>query len=335
MITAFKTQPKGDFVTKQRAWIGFWILALIWGSSFLFIRIGVEQLSTFQVVFIRTGIAAIGLNVVAYARGKRLPTDWKGIRDLLVLGIINTVFPFLLITWGEKSIESSLAAILQGTAALFTMVVAHFVFADERMTLRKIAGLIIGFTGVIILASRSTADEAIATDPTLHLLGQMAIVAASFCYALGGTYSRKAIQNRLEPIIAAAGAMTVTAIISGILSYAAPLLGGPAPTPFGDLTPRVLGAMLALGFVNTFVAYIIFYSLIPVIGAARTSMVTYVIPAVGLVLGAIFLNEPVDFSLILGAILIVGSIAIVNLNLANLLRRPAAPIQQQVVNDGG
>ena len=85
-------------MTRQRAWIGFWALALIWGSSFLFIRIGVEQLSTFQLVFIRTGIAAAGLNVVVYARGKRLPTDRAGIRDIAVLGVINTVIPFALIT---------------------------------------------------------------------------------------------------------------------------------------------------------------------------------------------------------------------------------------------
>ncbi len=320
-------------MTKKQAWIGFWILALIWGSSFLFIRIGVEQLTTFQVVFIRTGIAAIGLNIAAYMRGKRLPTDWKGIRDLLILGVVNTVFPFVLITWGEKSIESSLAAILQGTAALFTMVVAHFVFADERMTLRKIVGLIIGFLGVVILASRSAEGEVVASDATLHLLGQLAIVAASFCYALGGTYSRKAIQNRIEPIIAAAGAMTVTAIISGILTYAAPLLGGPTPTPLGALTPRVAGAMLVLGLVNTFVAYIIFYALIPALGAARTSMVTYVIPAVGLLLGAIFLGEAVDIRLLIGAALIMGSIGIVNLKLGNIFRRPVAP-QPQVVNDG-
>ena len=319
-------------MTKQRAWIGFWILSFIWGSSFLFIRIGVEQLTTFQVVFIRTGIAAIGLNIVAYARGKRLPSDWKGIRDLLVLGIVNTVFPFVLITWGEKSIESGLAAVLQGTAALFTMVVAHFVFLDERMTIRKIVGLVVGFLGVVILASRSTAGEVIPTDPTLHLLGQLAIVLASFCYALGGTFSRKAIQNRLEPIVAAAGAMTVTAIIVGILMVAAPYLGGPALTPLNTLTPRVIGAMLALGLVNTFGAYLIFYSLVATLGAARTSMVTYVIPAVGLTLGALFLGEQVDIRLLIGAVLIVGSIGIVNLKFGNLFRRTAS--QPQVVKDG-
>ena len=118
----------------------------------------------------------------------------------------------------------------------------------------------IGFLGVVILASRSTEGEVVPADATLHLLGQLAIVAASFCYALGGTYSRKAIQNRIEPIIAAAGAMTVTAIISGILTYIAPLLGGPAPTPLGCTDSACARVRCwRLGLVNTFVAYIIFY----------------------------------------------------------------------------
>ena len=297
-------------MTKQRAWIGFWALALIWGSSFLFIRIGVEQLSTFQLVFIRTGIAAVGLNIVVYARGKRLPTDRAGMRDVAILGVINTVIPFALITWGEKSIESGLAAVLQATAALFTMIVAHFAFADERITRRKVAGLVVGFAGVVVLASRSSAGGAIVVEPRLQVLGQMAIVVASFCYALGGVYSRRAIQRRLEPIVAAAGAMTVTAAITGVLAYAAPLAGGDPPAALAGLTPHVLGAILTLGVLNTFVAYLIFYATIETLGAARASMVTYVIPAVGLTLGAAFLDEPVDLRLLTGAAMIVGSIGI-------------------------
>jgi drug/metabolite transporter (DMT)-like permease len=305
-----ENDPTWIVVTTQRAWIGFWLLALIWGSSFLFIRIGVEQLSTFQLVFIRTGIAAVGLNIVVYLRGKRLPTDRAGRRDILILGVVNTVIPFALITWGEKSIESGLAAVLQATAALFTMVIAHFAFADERVTRRTLAGLACGFAGVVVLATRRTAGDAIGSDAGLQLLGQLAIVAASFCYALGGVYSRKAIQRRLEPIVAAAGAMTVTAAISGVVAYAAPWLGGAAPAALGDMTPRVLGAILTLGVLNTFVAYLIFYATIETLGAARASMVTYVIPAVGLTLGAVFLDEPVDMRLLTGAAMIVGSIGI-------------------------
>ncbi len=308
-------------MTQRRAWLGFWILAFVWGSSFLFIRIGVEQLSTFQVVFVRTGIAALGLNLIVLLRGKRLPTDRAGIRDLLFVGIVNTVLPFALITWGEKTVESGLAAVLQGTAALFTMVVAHYVFHDERITPRKVSGLVVGFLGLLVLASRSAAGDIAGADPASHLLGQLAIVLACFCYALGANYSRKAIQSRLEPIVLSAGAMAVTAIISGIICYALPLVGGPAPAPWTSLTPRVAGAMLALGLVNTFVAYLIFYSIVGTLGAGRASMVTYVIPAVGLALGALFLGEQVDLRLLIGASMIVGSIGIVNLDLGGLLRR--------------
>lgn len=313
-------------MTQRRAWLGFWILTLVWGSSFLFIRIGVEQLSTFQVVFARTGIAAIGLNLIVLLRGRRLPTDRAGLRDILVVAIVNTVIPFGLITWGEQTVESGLAAVLQGTAALFTMVVAHFAFHDEKITTQKVAGLAVGFGGLLVLASRSAAGEVGGGDAVKHLLGQLAIVLACFCYALGATYSRKAIQNRMEPIVLSAGAMAATAIISGALCYTLPLLGGPAPAPWASLTPRVAGAILALGLINTFVAYLIFYSIVLILGAGRVSMVTYVIPAIGLALGTIFLDERVDLRLLLGATLIVGSVGIVNLKLGRWRRgQTAAP----------
>jgi drug/metabolite transporter (DMT)-like permease len=318
-------------MTTKQAWGGFWLLALIWGSSFLFIRIGVEQLPAFQLVFIRTGIAAVGLIMVVYLRGKRLPTDWRSIGDLLVLGVVNTVLPFALITWGEMHIESGLASVLQGTAALFTLVVAHFTFTDERISLRKLVGLLVGFLGVVVLASRSTAGEIVQSDATMHLLGQLAIIVASFCYALGGTYGRKAMQHRLDPVVVAAGAMTVAALISGIIAWVSPLLGGPPPISLSQLTPSVLGAVLALGLVNTFGAYLIYYPLVSVLGAARTSMVTYVIPIVGLVLGAIFLGELVDLRLVIGTLLIVGGIGIVNLNIASFFKRSKITSTTEVV----
>jgi drug/metabolite transporter (DMT)-like permease len=313
-------------VTKQRAWVGFWILSLVWGASFLFIRIGVEQLSTFQLVFYRTGIAALGLGLVAAWRGKKIPRDWASLRDLLILGVVNTVLPFALITWGEKTIESGLASVLQATAALFAAPVAHFAFPDERLSTKKVLGLALGFLGVIVLASRSGSEEVASVSGHLHLLGQLAVVVASFCYAIGGMHSRRAIQNRLDPIIAAFGAMTVTAVITGIIAYLLPLFGGAAPAPLGSLTPRVVWSILTLGTLNTFVAYLIFYSIIQTLGVSRVSMCTYVIPVVGLILGALVLDEIVDARLLLGSVMIVGSVGMVNLDLKGMLRRqPASP----------
>lgn len=299
-------------MTMRRAWAGFWALAFIWGSSFLFIRIGVTELSTFQLVFIRTAIAALGLNLVAFAQGRRWPRDAAGLGDIAFLGVVNTVIPFTLITWGERSVESGLAAVLQGTAALFTLVLAHFAFHDERITPQKVAGLLIGFAGVVVLGTRTPAGGDSAGTGH-HLLGQLAIVVAAFCYAVGGVYSRKAIQQRLPPIVVAAGTMTVTAVITGILAYVAPLAGGAAPAAWLSLTPRVAIAAVTLGVLNTFLAYLIFYSIIATLGASRASMVTYAIPAVGLALGTVFLAEPFDLQLLAGATMIVGSIGVVNL----------------------
>lgn len=295
-----------------RTWGGFWLLAVIWGSSFLFIRISVEEMDQFQIVFIRTLIAAMGLNLVLLFRGKHLPTDWKSLRPLILLGIGNTVIPFTLITWGEKTVESGLASVLQSTASLFTLVIAHFALQDERMNWQKVLGIILGFIGVMVLASRSWAGGQVVTG---DLLGQLAIVVASLCYAVGGVYSKTVIRNRIEPLVVSAGAMTTAAVLSGLLMVLSPYFGGSEPTPLYSLSTRTLGAVLLLGFLNTFIAYLIFYNLVQTLGAARTSMVTYVIPVVGLFLGAVFLNEAIDIRLILGAVLIFIGIGIVNLRL--------------------
>lgn len=301
----------------MRKWAAFWFLGLIWGSSFLFIRIGVEQLSPFQLVFIRTGIAAVGLNLVLLAQGKHLPFDRKSLTPLIIIAIGNTTIPFALITWGEKSITSGLAAMLQSAASLFTLVIAHFVFIDERMTPQKVVGLLVGFIGVMILSGQSVVNGQI---DMAQFTGAMAVVLASLFYAIFSVYSRRVIQNRFEPLVVSSGAMTFAAISSGILMVIAPLLGGQPAAPLDTVSSDVLISIVLLGLVNTFVAYLIYYWIIRELGAARTSMVTYITPAVGLALGAIVLSEPIDWRLIVGALLIFCGIAIVNLKIFNRIR---------------
>ena len=300
----------------MRKWAAFWALGFIWGSSFLLIRVGVEQLSPFQLVFIRTGIAALGLNIVLLLQGKHLPFNGRALVPLVIIGIGNTTISFALITWGEKSITSGLAALMQSTASLFTLVIAHFVFADERITPQKIAGLVVGFIGVTVLASRSMTNGSIDVP---MLTGALAVVFASLFYATFSTYSRKVIQNRFEPIMVSTGAMTFAALSSGICMVLAPYLGGQAATPLNTVSTNVLGAVVMLGLLNTFIAYIIFYWIVRELGAARSSMVTYVVPGVGLVLGAIILHEVIDWRIILGALLIFAGIAIVNLRMFSRL----------------
>ncbi len=298
---------------KQGAWAAFWLVGLIWGSSFMLIRVGVKEFQPAEVVLIRTFIAAVGLGLVILLRRIPLPTGWRMWRGLVIIGLGNVVAPFLLISWSELSITSGLAAVLQATAALFTLVVAHFMFADERMTPQKIVGLLVGFVGVVVLFGGEIGGEN-------SLAGMLGMVAASFCYATFTSYSRRVIQGNVAPIVVAWATMVVAVIATAPLVFLAE--GG--LTPLNTVTADTLWAMLVLGLLNTFVAYLFYYFVVRELGASRASMVTYIVPVVGLVLGAAFLQEPVGEALLLGGCLIFTGIGLVNIRRRKnvLLSRP-------------
>ncbi len=296
---------------KTRIWIMFWLVALIWGSSFMLIRIGVEAIHPVHLVLIRVGIAAVGLGLVVVVTRQPIPRDWRILLAMVAVGIGNNAIPFTLISWGEQSVESGLTSVLQSTAALFALVVAHFAFKDERITPRKLIGLGLGFAGIVVLASRNWQDGQVITG---SLMGQMAIVVASLSYACFTALSRKVLASgTVVPVVLAA----ITMMAATFFEAAIVLVGGisgamPLQTP-ADLTVEILTAVLVLGFVNTFIAYLMFYEIVKGLGAARAAMVTYVVPAVGLLLGVIFLGEILDARIILGAGLIFAGIGIVNL----------------------
>ncbi len=293
------------------AWAAFWILGFIWGSSFLLIRIGVEDVPATQLVFVRCLIAAIGLNIVRHLRGIPLPTDWRTVRALILIGLGNAAVPYTLISLGEQNIDSGMAAVLQATASLFTLVIAHFAFSDERITSRKIAGLVIGFSGVIVLSSKSLDAGQIDTP---MLLGQLAIVGASIFYATFIVYSRKVIRRQVEPIVIAAGTFIPAAGWAALFMVLEPLLGGRAAVAPASVPSDVLLAVFSLGFVNTFIAYLFFYYIIRELGAFRASMVTYIVPPVGLILGGLVLDEVITTTMLIGAGMIFTGIAIVNVS---------------------
>lgn len=300
-----------------RAWTGFWLLGLIWGSSYLFIRISITGsglfpgdnaggFNIFEIVFIRTLIGALGLGAMVFRGRHSLPRDAETIRALVLIGLGNVVLPFLLITWGEQYISSSMAAVLQASTALFGLVIAHFLFADDRITLRKIVGLMTGFGGVVLLFQGNLGGEQ-------SLAGMAALVAASFCYAAFTSWGRKLIQRDIAPVVVATATMVVGAVVTGPMALFHGL------TPLQDFSPDALVAVLTLGLLNTFVGYSIYYFLVRELGVARTTMVTYVFPAVAVGLGALLLKEEISLVLVTGGALIIAGIAIVNLR----SRRPA------------
>lgn len=301
-----------------RIWILFWTLGIIWGSSFMLIRIGVEAIHPVQLVVIRTGIAAAGLCLVVIFKRKAIPRNWRTLGSIALIGVGNVAVPFTLISFGEQTVESGLASVLQATAALFGLVVAHFAFVDERITRQRVTGLLLGFAGVIVLSARNWQEG---VNLSGGFAGQMMIVAASLSYATFTTLSRKIIQGQVEPVVLSALAMLSGALTeSALLFFGVSFLDFPATVP-ATLDHGVLGAVLLLGFLNTFIAYLIFYEIVRVLGAGRATMVTYVVPAVGLLLGVLLLGERLDLFIIVGAGLIFTGIAIVNLRAFAWLNR--------------
>lgn len=183
-------------------WAGFLTLGLIWGSSFLLIKVGVAELTPLQLVGLRIGTAAVAMLLTLYLTGHRFPRDRASVGGLVVAGLFNTAVPFFLITWGEQSIASGLATVLNATVPLFSLVIAHFALQDERITGMKVLGLVSGFVGIIVLASRSLGQE----EVTGSLAGQGAVLLAALCYAGTTVFVRRNLRH-LQPLVVSSGAL--------------------------------------------------------------------------------------------------------------------------------
>src|SRR5690606_16138686 len=298
----------------MRNWGIFWLLGVVWGSSFLLIKVAVEELGPLPLVSIRIGLAALFMAAFLALTGRRLPSEGRARSALLFVGIMNTAVPFTLITWGEQNIDSGLATVLNATVPLWTLVFARVGLADERFSPQKLVGLLVGFAGVALLASRNGS-----AGSENSLMGQVAVLVASACYAVSAVVIRRYLRG-VEPLTVAGSSLIIggVAVIAVTLAVARPL---PA---LDDLSATTILAMLTLALLNTVFAYFLFYHLIDTWGATRTTLVTYVMPPVGVTLGWLLLDEPVDWKIVAGAALILGGIVAVNWRKTPV---PAAPVQ--------
>jgi len=304
---------------RRWAWVSFVILSVVWGSSFMLIRIGVEEIPPSQLVFIRTLIAAIGLNLVMLVRGKRLPTDAATLRALILIGLFNATVPYLLIAIGEQTITSSLTSVIQAVVPMFALIIAHFALPDEHITPNKVLGIVFGFIGVLILVVRPE-DASKQND----LWGALAIIGASLSYASATVFTRRTVSHRLDPIVIAAGTFIPATFFALVFMWIEPLIGGQAAIDIFALEANIWASALMLGFLNTFIAYLFYYYIVQQLGAFRASNVTYVVPVVATLLGWIVLNEIPDARFVLGALLIFVGITVINVPLRAILRRARA-----------
>jgi len=286
---------------KPREWVVFFALGLIWGSSFLWIKVAVQEVDPFTLVSWRLLFGTLGMVAVIVWKRPSFPPRRAIWLALAVLGIINTALPFVLISWGEKSIDSAVAAVLNSTVPLFTLVIAHLFLHDEPITARKAVGLLIGFAGVLVLMARDLEIGSLRAG----VLGQAAVLLAAVSYASASVFARRTMRE-VSPLVQAFVPM---AFADAVVWSIATQVGEPGRLP---ALPITWVALLWLGLLGSCVAYLLYYHLLHSVGATRAVMVTYMFPVVGVGLGVLFLNELTDWHLLAGAALVISSIAVVN-----------------------
>lgn len=284
---------------KLKHWLVFILLGAIWSSSFMWIKLALREVSPSSLVAFRVLFGLLfGIAVIIIQR-VRLPKGRKEWLPLLLLGLTNIAIPFYLISWGEKSVDSSVASILDATVPLFTIFIAHYLLKDDKMTLPKILGLIIGFAGVIVLLSKDIGES----ESTV--LGQAAVILASIFYAGSAVYVRRTTQE--TPSILRSSGPLLSASVSMWIIVA--LTEKQVQIPRLEITWI---ALLFMGVLGSGLAFLMAFYLIHEIGPTRSTMVTYIFPLGGILLGVIFLHEKITWQLIAGGILILASLIVAN-----------------------
>ncbi len=274
----------------------FVALGLLWGSSFLWIEIAVDEIDPATLVAYRMSLGAAGMLALLPFIGQALPRRWTEIRHLAVMGLINAGLPIFLISWGQLYVDSGTAAVLNSLTPVFSLVIAGLLLRTESVSWLRAGGILLGFGGAALLASRELALQG---DPAA-LAGAAAVTIATASYAFGASYAKYRIRHTHRYVVAA-GTLVFAALYTWVLALA----GGSVTIP---REPDTLFAVAWLGILGSFVAYLLFFFLIERVGATVGTMVTYLFPIVGVSLGVIVLSEPLEWRLVVGTALVMGGI---------------------------
>ncbi|MEM1152132.1 MAG: DMT family transporter [Pseudomonadota bacterium] len=279
--------------------LGLWLaLAVMWSSSYAVIKVGVETVAPMVLVAGRMTIGAVAILAVLWTLGRRLSWSRRAWIDYAVTGLLGSTFPFLLITYGEMSVDSALAAILMGCAPVATIVLANAILPEEPMTERVLIGAGCALAGVALLVGPE-ALYGLGAD----VLAQLAIVGATLCYAASTIYIKVAV--RRPALEMAAGSMTFGAVF---VTIAALVAGQSFAVP---TTPTAAGAIIYLGLVSTASANLIYFHLVPRLGATKMSQVNFAVPVGGTLIGAILLGESLDLQRGIALAVILGAVYLV------------------------
>lgn len=265
-----------------RDWAQLVLLSVLWGGSFFFAKVAVTEIPPMTLVLGRVAIAALLLALVLRLRGVALPKEARVWGAFLVMGLLNNALPFTLIFWGQTHIASGLASIINATTPLFTILVASRFTQDERLTTRRLAGVLIGFAGVAGLIGPALGGSGISGS----LAGELACLGAAISYGFAAVFGRRFARMGVAPMSVAFGQMTGSSLI--MLPMAA-LVDGFWQLPMPGAVP--LGALAALAVASTAFAYLLFFRLLASAGATNVALVTLLVPVSAILLGAIFLGE--------------------------------------------
>jgi drug/metabolite transporter (DMT)-like permease len=292
-------------------WALLLLLSLLWGGSFFFAEIALRGFQPFTMVFARVALASVALLLFIKLRGGALPKAPAVWRAFFIMGLLNNLIPFSLIFYGQTQIGAGLASILNATTPVFTVIVAHFLTTDERMTPAKIAGAAFGFTGVAVLLGA----DALA-GLSLSALAMVGALGAALAYAFAAIYGRRFKEMKVEPTCVAFGQVTATALMTAPIAlmvdapFAAPMPGAGA-----------WSALIALGLLSTALAYVLYFRVLSSGGATNLSLVTFLIPPSSVMLGVAFLGERLAPSHIAGMALIALGLAAIDGRAWRALRR--------------
>ncbi len=265
-------------------WLTLIALAVIWGAAFLFISVAVREVEPMTYVWLRLTMAAAAMWLFLWWRGEKAGLPRKIWGSIAVLALFNNAIPFVLFGWGQTHIASGLAAILNSTTPIWGVVVAHLYTDDEKLSGRKLAGVLLGFGGVAVMIG-----PALLGSLGDNVLAQLACVTAALCYAFAGVWARRYRGMGVSPISVTTGQLSAGALMMLPLALL-------VDRPWLDAIPSLaaIGAILALAVVCSAFAYILYFRLIDRAGATNALLVTLLVPPVAIVLGALVLNEVIE-----------------------------------------
>lgn len=281
--------------------IYIFILGWMWGPSFLFIKIAGEEVPPFTAATLRVGIASLVLLIILNCRKIKLKPLGAIWGHFAFMGIVSMAITFMLFFYGETHIDSSVAALINGSPPIYTAILAHFFLKDEPITLKKCCGVILGLCGLLVLFLPNVLE-----GTEFHLGGTLAIMTATFLYAVGFIYAKRFLIG-LPPLVAPTSQLICATLF--LIPFSLVL-----EQPFDLVMPslKALGSLCFLGVFGTAIAFLLYYKILEQAGAMALSMTSYLLPIIGLLLGSLVLDESLAWNNYLGGFLILCAMGLVN-----------------------